>query len=401
MKESFYNINFAYKGKYFIYNTYSNSLIELDKKLDIKDPKFSKVLIENKFLVSDLREEKKDLYNEIIKEQKNDFTKFEITIMLTNRCNFNCTYCYQQHDTMILKRDNTIELLKYIEEVFSSNVKNIWIHYFGGEPLINKKEILYIDREVRKLSDKYNKEYRSYITTNGSLLDEILLKQIKFTRIQFTFDGDKYSHNNFKVSKNFNYFDLVNKIGKVLTLTESTVIVRLNICVENKDDFFNVIDDISNLEYFDKKRILFKINPLRSNFKEENYTELSSEEFAEIYWELTKYLQRLRYKIIFPTKLSGQCGFVTNKAICFGPDLKTRFCSTDLSYEETMDFNKYYNKEYKFEIPKMCENCKVLPLCLDSCKLLSGSPRNCSVYKYKLIDMLKNYIDNPDNWKIL
>ena len=93
------------------------------------------------------------------------------TILTTYDCNFACEYCVEEGVKKQVKMDEagcrrTMDwLINRVEEYQSDN---IWLHFYGGEPLINlsliKRCVTYV-REDRGLDD-----VQFALTINGSLL---------------------------------------------------------------------------------------------------------------------------------------------------------------------------------------------------------------------------------------
>ncbi len=94
-------------------------------------------------------------------------------LMVTHRCNLNCTYCYETHkDNREMSFDMAKSiLLKEFEFVNNSDkFKEIEIDFMGGEPLINfpliKQIVEWLDDEPPPVP------YICFASTNGTLLDD-------------------------------------------------------------------------------------------------------------------------------------------------------------------------------------------------------------------------------------
>ncbi len=142
-----------------------------------------------------------------------------ITFMITNDCNFKCSYCFEtnkQHS--YLKEEDALQVIDRMFD-FEDNldywkcfynkehpIKFIHLAFFGGEPLLNPKLIEKIlDRFVdncKKNLSKYEKRlntFTSSIITNGSLLKtndtiHLLNKYHDKITVSVTFEGSKNFH---------------------------------------------------------------------------------------------------------------------------------------------------------------------------------------------------------------
>lgn len=131
---------------------------------------------------------------------KYDKSVLNITIQTTNQCNFACPYCYQQHIPKVFDETNQEALIKFIKGQIENKVREIRIHWFGGEPTLNMNTIFAVEQKLNLIKSEYrNVEISNYMTSNGYLLDLEMFKRIdKYTNIkdiQITIDGIEDIHN--------------------------------------------------------------------------------------------------------------------------------------------------------------------------------------------------------------
>jgi uncharacterized protein len=107
----------------------------------------------------------------------------QITFEVTDACNLNCTYCgygqfYSDYDTRENKRlspDKACVLLDYLGKLWNSPMnkstnQNVYISFYGGEPLLN---IPFIQTIVDYVENKLHCPTRHFtfsMTTNALLL---------------------------------------------------------------------------------------------------------------------------------------------------------------------------------------------------------------------------------------
>ena len=93
-----------------------------------------------------------------------------ITITLTQSCNLNCTYCYENHKSeKWMSPDQACSIIQKEISLLDKN-RSIEIDLFGGEPFIKFDTIKTIVEFVEKNYSEYN--IVVFITTNGTLLNE-------------------------------------------------------------------------------------------------------------------------------------------------------------------------------------------------------------------------------------
>ncbi|MFC1710911.1 radical SAM protein [Nanoarchaeota archaeon] len=105
--------------------------------------------------------------------KRNDlFIKSPIVLWnLTNECNLNCSYCYQDAGKC---KGYELSLDKKLSLVDEFSEAGVWAMSFGGgEPLLRKRELYNIAKYAS------NKGISSYVMTNGTLLDKGTVRELK------------------------------------------------------------------------------------------------------------------------------------------------------------------------------------------------------------------------------
>jgi len=177
-----------------------------DVNLDSNVP-FIKDLMDLKLIVSNNYNEENVLtYYSNSAKRKNEFT-----LIVTKQCNFRCPYCYEDHTNDIMSWETYSNTLKFMESVLSvSDSKYGVISFFGGEPLLEYKNIIKFMKEFKSMLLKRNDDriWTGHITTNAYLLELNMTKQLADVGInsyQITIDGLKENHDKSRY--------LVGKIG--------------------------------------------------------------------------------------------------------------------------------------------------------------------------------------------
>ncbi|WP_025147955.1 radical SAM protein [Bacillus sp. H1a] len=131
--------------------------------------------------------------------------RFSLTILPTEKCNFRCTYCYENFEASKMS-DEIIQGIKRLILRRVSDLEYLNIDWFGGEPLVAKDVVLNISKFVKKLSKRHPQlEYRSGMTTNGYLLTPDLFSELTNLNVldyQITLDGPSDIHNKTRLKAN-------------------------------------------------------------------------------------------------------------------------------------------------------------------------------------------------------
>jgi len=112
-------------------------------------------------------------------------------LSLTNKCNLNCKYCYQNSSALTstkneLKKEDWVNILKELKELKAKK-----ICFVGGEPFLYKYfwEIL---------EDTFKRGFKIKVFTNGTLLNKRNLKKIKEYNVKLSFN---LNSQNYKVQE--------------------------------------------------------------------------------------------------------------------------------------------------------------------------------------------------------
>lgn len=226
LKTSFYNmiIPVQEKNVHLVYNTRSNSLLELEpseaqllydwrkagviSSIDQKEHQhFISALWDNGIVVRHDLDEKEDIHQRIIREREWSFKKanFYITITPTLSCNMGCSYCFEgEKPWNKFMKDKTIDgVIEFLHrEINSSKLveefEGIKVTWFGGEPLLRPEIIDRYSEKLIEVSKQYGLLYSSSVITNGVNLTsevwEILLRS-HVEQVQVTLDGYRDTHN--------------------------------------------------------------------------------------------------------------------------------------------------------------------------------------------------------------
>lgn len=136
--------------------------------------------------------------------------------LVTSQCNYKCEYCFIE--TRFNNPQNTFmskEIASKGIQLIKRNTNKIKIIFYGGEPLLNYEVIKYIVDE----SVKNNLETNYSIITNGSIINEDIIKFLKDYHISLSISMDGLKETNDKARKyknNKGTFDKIKETLKIL-----------------------------------------------------------------------------------------------------------------------------------------------------------------------------------------
>jgi uncharacterized protein len=112
----------------------------------------------------------------------------QLAFIVTDDCNFNCSYCQQIKERKYMKRSTIKKAVTFFYPFLDEEA---YIVFYGGEPLLAFDTIKYAVSVLQKKNKEGEKTLKFSLTTNGSLLTDKMLSY--FHRHGFTltlsFDG--------------------------------------------------------------------------------------------------------------------------------------------------------------------------------------------------------------------
>lgn len=191
----------------------------------------------------------------MMRSEKNDISTF--TILTTSDCNARCYYCFEQGYRKPMSDQVALETARYIIQKHSRPDKDVYLHWFGGEPLFHQKPI---DLIADALS-QHGIPFYSTMITNGYLADDTVIKKMtgpwKMKNVQITLDGPEDTYNSTKayIYKNIPspYRQVINNISRIAE-AGIRVNLRLNLGFENGNELERLSDELLS-RYAEQKNI--------------------------------------------------------------------------------------------------------------------------------------------------
>lgn len=121
-----------------------------------------------------------------------------LNLLVVQDCNLRCSYCYadegKYQNSGIMDISTAKKSVDFL--IDKSESEELWICFFGGEPLLNFKLIKEVVDYCYKKEKETGKKFRFSMTSNGTVInDEIEEFIIKNNiKLQISVDGDKKTH---------------------------------------------------------------------------------------------------------------------------------------------------------------------------------------------------------------
>ncbi|XUW93347.1 radical SAM protein (plasmid) [Burkholderia sp. M6-3] len=171
-----------------------------------------------------------------------------LIVMPTEKCNFRCTYCYEDfaHGKMSAQ---TIESVKLLIRRRVPSLKQLNIGWFGGEPFLARDIVEDITSHGSECAAESGCAFSASATTNGFLLDRSTVQRlcaIGLRNYQISIDGVREQHNLTRRGPN-RRSDSFSQIWSNLesiraSNIEISVLIRLHITRENFSFAHSAVD---------------------------------------------------------------------------------------------------------------------------------------------------------------
>ncbi len=280
-------------GVNYLYTIITNAIFELDKEgqkvfidnEDIDDFPLLKKFCENNYILK--TESNIKHIEEIYKKSVESKIKGDIkgmTLMVSQKCNLRCRYCYgdggEYKNKGEMSLDTAIKSMEFLLNL--TKRRDLDICFFGGEPLMNYDLIKDFINYVESNSN-FGRKINYSMTTNLTLLNEDIKKFIINKNIALTvsLDGNKAANdlNRYFKDRSGIYDNVVNNINKL----NKKVFVRATIGPNNldiKESIKHLADTLGfpNVAWAEADNLL----------SEDDY-----EKITESYFELIDYIETL------------------------------------------------------------------------------------------------------------
>lgn len=425
-KYSFYNIEVKTDDdKTIVYNTKTGSLLklkntEVHKIRSFKNKQHDETvsneildfLVKNGILVYDDTDE----YNDVLRLGTKELEDLHITLIPTYNCNFNCPYCFVSRKNQTMNQGVYDSIIKFIDAKVKENPDmQIYLMWFGGEPLIESNSILKFMKKLKEVLPK-NLIVHSNIISNGYLLSYDNFKGLYESGVrnyQITFEPDKEYHNVVRTNVNLiNTFDKIynNLIDiKAHNKGDFNIKIRVNVDKKNSKAIEKFIKKFKE-DFFGDKRFDLILKPIINYSKDENENII----YFDGYKGILNYeynLKKVTNKILekeepyLPIPKKRWCNSTSKNSFIFSPLGEIYSCESVIGNEDEIIgkinndgivvFNENLSRWKDNNKAKLssdeCKNCRILPICMGSCKKLQLYKSDCVCYwkENELINLIK------------
>lgn len=340
--------------------------------------------------------------------------ELKLLILPTYKCNFRCTYCYQDFTMATMNEDSIKKIVKYVKKEIHK-YSGLSVGWYGGEPLLCLQVIDRLSKELIKICHSVNRKYTAAITTNGYLLTEKIFSKMlenHITLYQVTLDGLASIHDQDRklINGNGSFDTIVNNL-KAISRNRSGAF-RLQIRCNMQPDRIKEYEEYLKFLYENfgnDHRYRYWFTAV-SNYGGTAIKQLQSlfGSFDDIYDMLISSEYYLDYSPFYYHLISRGCISSSRNTYVIAPDCTIMKCTVGLDKDENkvgyitekgeaiIDYYKLSKWiHYKRHPQSRCANCERGNICVNfACPKVNNFPDEG-------IDCTRNYVNTEKIVRLL
>lgn len=235
-------------------------------------------------------------WREAYEAARRDMSYLDITVVLTERCQFGCVYCFEgARKACRTIGDDVAQAVMRIVEGGGSQLRRLRITWFGGEPMLAYDKMVQMSEMVIPYCEEHGIAYSADITTNGYALTPARIAQmvdsLKIRTYIITLDGTAKVHDKRRpLLSGRGSFDRIWSNIATLVGHGVFVLVRITIDRRNVDDVTALIDIIAEAGWAGKVCLAFcRTIDVSFTPKQTGQFIYTEREFADVEWKLVQY----------------------------------------------------------------------------------------------------------------
>ena len=425
MKSSLYNIHVKGNDYTLVFNTFTSSFVKLNSTIanKIEDNNFDDIpqdlitkLKTQGIIVDDVKSQLMQ-YKYLFYEASFGNQKPFLYIAPTMQCNFACEYCFEKDNKNQGLMDDDIihSIVKFLKAYGKEDIYIVW---FGGEPMLGFSSIITLCDELHKSDIKYS----SSMITNGSLFNSrniYQLEKLNLNFIQFSMDGigDTQDSRRFFKGGKPSFEIIITNLKELLKKTNIPIVIQITIDHNNLSAYEDTLKYCN--EHFSKhietKRLQIGVNHVqdRTGFDSGKVCLTADEIIMSGIDDINSSKNWIIPQLNFPCMFRSSWHFAIDpegnvyKCLEHLGDRQKRVGSLREDWISLERIARAALEEDAFQNDE-CIKCKVFPICGGGCPLdrIAGSKNIkskkdiCSKYKYGLERMLPYVYESVYNNKM-
>lgn len=231
------------------------------------NPLFAQMLSSDGYAVPEGRDELGQ-FRETYFASRHDRSQLALTIAPTMACNLACGYCFQGLNKDLKKLDERVPdaIMEFVKRQ-TGTIRSLNVTWYGGEPLMAKKEIFALADRLIAHCDRNRIDYSSMIVTNGYFLTPEVARQLwvrRCTAAQVTVDGVEETHDKMRplTSGRGSFKTIMENLGNVLDETPLGISLRVNVGISNVGECDELLDEFDRRNFSKRGNFSLYFSPI-------------------------------------------------------------------------------------------------------------------------------------------
>jgi uncharacterized protein len=326
-----------------------------------------------------------------IEKMRNKENYSNLWLNISHNCNLRCVYCYghggnYRMNTSLMTVENAKKYIDYWFERFNKESKRATVTFFGGEPLMNFETLKFSIDYIKNILKSYNVKINFTLTTNGTIMNDEIIKLFKENRINplISIDGGKIiQDNNRPYNSGKGSFNDIKKNIKKLKKHYNNLGARLTLTKKYTKNLKEAVIDLWEMGFTRVRYDIVSLDDKEIVLDEDDFEDLKNQidDLASIFYEglntdkkriLSNFYKPIQY--IKENNSSVGCTLYGNTGIIFTPEGNMYKCQRLVDNEDYcvgninngIDWNKN-NNIMNVKIPDKCRNCFIKKTCNLGC----------------------------------
>lgn len=222
----------------------------------------------------------------------------ELIILPTEKCNFRCTYCYEDFELGRM-RPSVVRGVNNLISRRAEDLEYLHLSWFGGEPLVALPVVLDIVKHAFSEAERHDFTLKGGFTTNGYRLNPALLEELVSldqTFYQISLDGYGEQHDKTRRrADGKGTFDRIwaNLLGYRELTANFTIVLRIHVSHENQDSLYVLCKEIGKYFGSDQRfRVDFQDVRNMGGTGGQTVVRVGKKEFKSIREQLSKVIEQ-------------------------------------------------------------------------------------------------------------
>ena len=325
-------------------------------------------------------------------EWENGDLLVNLWLNISHDCNLRCIYCFGNGGSyggtrQIMTKEVSKLCVDYWFKYLNKNASEATVTFFGGEPLMNIDVLEFSINYINQLLKDFKINIKYLITTNGTILNNRLIRLFKENDINFTISidgGEVIQNKNRPYASGKGTFNVIKENVSILRKYYDTLSARMTLTHENILFLKDAVIDLWDIGFTDVIYEVVTIDDDRMSITNEDIELLRPQikELNEITYHNMVNKSRKFFAnctrfagFIHNVSIKNECSFQSPYTIMFTPEGNIFKCHRMMDNKDRkvgnlkngINWNKFSENTKKYVDETECKSCWAKRICGGGC----------------------------------